>query len=150
MRALHTSWPICAEDCLTCRHERPEESIHVKHRWQLGQLQVKQSPMFNSVPLHCCLLKALNHQIDSMQIKLLCSGLYLGAFSAYSVRVQDKVCKLFCPVAHVQAPVLPLWILVLEVLQLLYNPNVADKLLNYLKGQWDLCARLWLQCKGAA
>jgi len=71
--------------------------------------------------------------------------LYLGAFSAYSVRIQDKVCKLFCPVAHIQAPVLPLWILVLEVLQLLYNPNIADKLLNYLKRQWDSCAGLCRQ-----
>ena len=107
-----------------------------------GQLQVQQSPVFSCVPLHQCLLKTEMYHVGSMQIRLNCTKVYLSAFSAYSVRVQDKVCKFFCPVADVQAPVLPLWILVLEVLQLLYNPNIADKLLNYLKRQCNSCVGL--------
>ena len=61
--------------------------------------------------------------------------LYLGTFSTDSVRVQDKISKLLGPVAHVQSPVLPLCILILEVLQLLYNTNVANELLNNLRKQ---------------
>ena len=84
--------------------------------------------------------------LTACRLNKFATELYLGAFSTHSVRVQDKVCKLFCPVAHIQPPVLPLWILVLEVLQLLYNPNIADKLLNYLKRQWDSCAGICQQC----
>lgn len=63
--------------------------------------------------------------------------MYLGTLRADSVRVQHKVCQLLSPVAHIQAPILALGILILEALQLLHNSNVADKLLNNLKESGD-------------
>jgi len=63
------SWTIHAEGCLTCRHHRSEQSVYVKHHWQLGQLQGKQLPVFSSVPLHRCLLKAPSYHVDSMHIR---------------------------------------------------------------------------------
>ena len=60
------------------------------------------------------------------------SVLYLSTLRADSVRVQDKICQLFSPIAHIQAPIFAPGILILEVLQLLYNPNIAHKLLDHL------------------
>ena len=58
--------------------------------------------------------------------------MYLGTLRADSVRVQHEVCQLLSPVAHIQAPIFALSILVLKVLQLLHYSNVADKLLDDL------------------
>lgn len=58
--------------------------------------------------------------------------MYLGTLRADSVRVQHKVCKLLGPVAHIQAPIFALGILILKILQFLHDSNVADKLLDNL------------------
>ena len=58
---------------------------------------------------------------------------YLCTLGAHSVWVKHKVCKLLGPVAHIQAPVFAFGILVLEVLQLFHNTNVADELLDNLR-----------------
>ena len=81
----------------------------------------------------CCLLETITFcAVDH----------HLGTLRADSVRVQYKVCQLLSPVPYIQSPVLALGILILKVLQLLYNSNVADKLFNHLRSNKTLKLQL--------
>ncbi len=61
------------QNCLTCRHHRPEDSICVQHQWQLAQLLVQQTPVFNSVPMHRIMLKILMYHVDYTHTRLVCN-----------------------------------------------------------------------------
>lgn len=65
--------------------------------------------------------------------KPVAAGPYLGALLPGAVWVSNEAAELLSPLAHIEAPVLPLGVLVLEALQALDHAHVAGQLLHNLQ-----------------